>query len=134
MHYTACPGPWWTTEITALVDEGARHRFLLTGTSARKLQRGAAGRHVAGIYLDPEGGEDVLDAYATVYLREEIQAQSIRRNVGTCARFLDVAAASSGDWTNYSKLSSDTGIARSWKTRRSRSGSRHSRPRRRGGG
>jgi predicted AAA+ superfamily ATPase len=63
-----------------------------------------------GIYLDQESSEDVLASYAAVYLREEIQAESVIRNIGAYARFLDAAALASGDWVNYSKLASDTEI------------------------
>src|SRR5262249_22821842 len=55
---------------------------------------------------------DVLDAYVTAYLREEIQAEALLRDIGSYARFLDVAAAVSGDWINYSKIASDTEIAK----------------------
>jgi predicted AAA+ superfamily ATPase len=135
--------PALLNSIQAEIDEGSRHRFILTGSSARKLKRGGAnllpGRIVLehldplsvwelgdafdldralqvgtlpGIYLDRESGADVLDTYATVYLREEVQAESIIRDVGTYARFLDIAALGSGDWINYSKLASDTEIAK----------------------
>ncbi len=60
-----------------------------------------------GIFLDDSSGEDVLDAYASVYLREEIQAEMTVKNIGGYARFLDVAAEASGRWTNYSKVASD---------------------------
>ncbi len=129
--------------VQALMDEGLRHRMILTGSSARKLKRGGAnllpgrvvlehldpltiwelGEHLdlertlrigalPGIYLDPESAADVLDSYVTAYLREEIQAEALLRDVGSYARFLDVAAAASGDWINYSKLASDTEIAK----------------------
>jgi predicted AAA+ superfamily ATPase len=65
-----------------------------------------------GIYLDRESGADVLESYAMAYLREEVQAEAIVRDVGTYARFLDAAALGSGDWINYSKLASDTEIAK----------------------
>jgi predicted AAA+ superfamily ATPase len=127
--------------VQALIDEARGHRFLLTGSSARKLKRGGAnllpGRilfeqldplsfwelgealeleralsvgGLPGVYLDRESGVDVLDSYTTVYLREEIQAEALLRDVGSYARFLDVAAAASGQWINYSKLASDTEI------------------------
>jgi predicted AAA+ superfamily ATPase len=63
-----------------------------------------------GIYLDPEEGARVLGTYADVYLREEIRAQAEVRDIGSYARFLDVAAMMSGQWLNYSKLASDTEI------------------------
>lgn len=127
--------------LQAILDEGSQHRFILTGSSARKLKRGGAnllpGRilleyldplsfweldthfdlekvlrigTLPGIYLDPKEGEDVLETYATVYLKEEIQAEAIAKNIGAYARFLDVAAQASGDWINYSKISSDSEI------------------------
>jgi predicted AAA+ superfamily ATPase len=127
--------------VQALMDEGTRHRFILTGSSARKLRRGGAnllpGRIVLeyldplsiwelgdafdldsalrmgslpGIVSEPEDAAAILETYATVYLREEVQAEAIVRDVGAYARFLDVAAEQSGTWLNYSKLASDMEI------------------------
>jgi predicted AAA+ superfamily ATPase len=127
--------------IQALIDAGHQHRFLLTGSSARKLKRGGAnllpGRVVLehldplsvwelgpafdldraltvgtlpGIYADTSSPYDTLETYATVYLREEVQAEALVRDVGSYARFLDLAAEASGQWVNYSKLSSDAEI------------------------
>ncbi len=127
--------------VQALMDEGTRHRFILTGSSARKLRRGGAnllpGRIVLeyldplsiwelgdafdldsalrmgslpGIVSEPEDAAAILETYATVYLREEVQAEAVVRDVGAYARFLDVAAEQSGTWLNYSKLASDMEI------------------------
>lgn len=127
--------------LQVLIDAKGPHRFLLTGSSARKLKRGGAnllpGRVILeyldpltveelgaqfdleralqvgtlpGIYLDREAGHDLLDTYATVYLREEIQAEALTREVGSYSRFLDIAAVTSGQWMNYSKCASDTEI------------------------
>lgn len=63
-----------------------------------------------GVYLDRAEGEDILETYTATYLREEIQAEALSKNLGAYARFLDMAAASSGQWINYSKLSSDAEI------------------------
>jgi predicted AAA+ superfamily ATPase len=129
--------------VQMLIDDDSPHRFVLTGSSARKLKRGGAnllpGRIVLehldplmveeigsefdldralqvgtlpGIYLDQETGADVLGTYATVYLREEIQAEALTREIGSYSRFLDAAAEASGQWVNYSKLSNDTEIPR----------------------
>ena len=46
-----------------------------------------------------------MSAYAEVYLREEIQDEGIVRNVGAFARFLDVAAAQSGEILNAAAAS-----------------------------
>lgn len=129
--------------VQVLLDEGSPYRFLLTGSSARKLRRGRAnllpGRVVQeklypltvaevgsdfdldralrlgclpGIYLDEAYGADLLESYATTYLREEIQAEALVRDVGSYARFLDIAAVQSGRFTNYSKLAVDAEIAK----------------------
>ena len=119
-------------------------RFLLTGSSARKLRRGNAnllpGRiflhamfpltywelSAAGpdkwsldlaltkgtlpeIYLEDYGAE-LLGNYINTYLREEIQAEALTRNLSSYARFLDLAAENSGQITNYSSMASDSEI------------------------
>jgi predicted AAA+ superfamily ATPase len=128
--------------IQSLVDDPSNSfRFLLTGSSARKLKRGGAnllpGRIILeymdpftyaevkdafelsralqvgmlpGIYLGGEESLATLDTYVEVYLREEIRVEALVRNLGDYARFLDIAAVLSGQWLNYSKISSDTEI------------------------
>jgi len=124
--------------VQSLVDRSARRiRFVLTGSSARKLRRGGAnllpGRVILeyleplnvletedvdwdralrlgmlpGIYWGDEEAAEILGTYGEVYLREEIQAEAATRNLGGYARFLDTIALASGQWLNYSKLSSD---------------------------
>lgn len=126
----------------ALIDQSKGGlRFLLTGSSARKLKRGGAnllpGRillehldpfsyfevkkdfnleralqvgMLPEVYLDPIQGSEILTTYTEVYLREEIQAEALVKNIGSYARFLDLAAILSGQWLNYSKISSETEI------------------------
>ncbi len=128
--------------VQSLADDPSNSfRFLLTGSSVRKLKRGGAnllpGRIIReymdpltyaevkegfnlnralqvgmlpGIYLGGEDSLDTLDTYAEVYLREEIRIEAMVRNLGDYARFLDTAAVLSGQWLNYSKISSDTEI------------------------
>ena len=127
--------------IQAILDRPGSPRFLLTGSSARKLRRGGAnllpGRVILehldplsvleldgkfrleralqlgmlpGVYLDEKEGHEVLATYAETYLREEVRAEALTRDLGGFARFLDTAAIESGKWINYSKLSSDTEI------------------------
>jgi predicted AAA+ superfamily ATPase len=121
-----------------------RFRFLLSGSSARKLRRGQAnllpGRihlhhlhpllacelgdafdlnrvlahgTLPGIYSesDPEARAADLRAYTDVYLREEVQAEALVRNLGGYTRLLDLVAASSGKALNLAALSQDAGIA-----------------------
>jgi len=128
--------------VQVVLDEPAnRIRFVLTGSSARKLRRRGVnllpGRVILehldplscvelpdrldleralqlgmlpGIYLGGADAVDVLGSYAEVYLREEVRAEALTRNIGGFARFLDAAAVMSGHWLNYSKISSDTEI------------------------
>jgi len=120
-----------------------RFRFLLSGSSARKLRRGQAnllpGRVVLehlhpllarelggafnldralahgtlpGIYAerDPRLREQVLRSYVDAYLREEVQAEALVRNIGGYARLLDLVAASSGRILNLNALAREAGM------------------------
>lgn len=114
-----------------------RFRFLLSGSSARKLKRGQAnllpGRVV--VYAmhpllerelgarfefdralahgtlpatwmedDPDRRAELLRSYADVYLREEVQAEALVRDLGGYARMLDFVAAASGTTVNVNAL------------------------------
>jgi len=130
--------------VQALQDEDKNLRFLLSGSSARKLSRGRAnllpGRILfeklypltyaeivnsglefdlerslkvgllPEIYLEKEIGAGILSSYAEIYLREEIQAEALVKDVGAYARFLDLSAELSGQFINYAKLASDSEI------------------------
>lgn len=115
-------------------------RFLLTGSSARKLKRGGAnllaGRAWSAslfpltsaeipafnllTYLN-DGGlpqvygnqnrRDELNAYVSTYLREEIQAEAATRNIQAFAEFLDLIALSNGQEINYERLASDCQVS-----------------------
>lgn len=61
------------------------------------------------IYLKPYGPE-LLNNYIDVYLWEEIQMEALTRNIESYARFLDLAAESSGQIVNYSKMAADSEI------------------------
>lgn len=126
--------------IQSLIDGEKKIRFLLTGSSARKLKHGQAnllpGRlfryelfpltywelkekwdltkaltigTLPEIYLNDYGPE-LLKNYSDSYLREEVQAEALTRNIASYARFLDLAAESSGQIVNYSQLASDSEI------------------------
>jgi predicted AAA+ superfamily ATPase len=119
-------------------------RFLLSGSSARKLRRGQAnllpGRiHVHHLHplLACEIGDDFdldtllavgslpgilsesdpaerardLTAYADIYLREEVQAEALVRDIGGYARLLDLVAAASGSVLNVQKLCKDAALS-----------------------
>lgn len=128
--------------VQSIIDDPRNsYRFILTGSSARKLKRGGAnllpGRVILeyldplsyfevtedfdleralqlgmlpGIYLGEAESIEILETYVEVYLREEIRAEAVVKNWGDYARFLDTAAILSGQWLNYSKISSETEI------------------------
>lgn len=122
--------------------ESAHLRFVLCGSSARKLKRGGAnllaGRakvtHMfplvsaeLGEEFNPSkamihgtlplavtGGdpEGFLSTYAVTYLDEEIRAEALTRNVGAFSRFLEIASRQSGQMTSVSNISREAGVAR----------------------
>ena len=134
--------PALLNEIQSLIDRFSA-RFILTGSSARKLKRGGAnllgGRAVfrelfpltalemgAEFQLNKamrfgslprvwlaetdEERSDLLSAYTKLYLREEVQAEGLVRNLPAFSRFLDVAAQHSGELLNYSSIGGDVGL------------------------
>jgi predicted AAA+ superfamily ATPase len=120
--------------VHSLIEEHRGWRFILTGSSARKLRRGGvdlmAGRAIwreLHPYLAAELGEDfnmeralrlgmlpvvveaddpaaTLAAYAGLYLREEIQQEGLVRNLADFARFLEVLSFSHGQVVNISNI------------------------------
>lgn len=133
--------PGLLNEIHRAIEESGL-RFVLLGSSARKLKAAGtnllAGRAVRREMhpLQPdEMGEDFdlaevlrygsvpiiwraphkpdrLDAYAQLYLREEIQAEALVRNLPGFARFLPIAALFHGQLVNTAGLARDAGVAR----------------------
>lgn len=132
-------------KIPALLDEvhrliESRHfRFLLTGSSARKLKRGQANLLVGRAWtaelfplcwfeiprfdLDRHlryGGlptviaskypEEELDAYLHTYLREEILAEGLIRKMAPFSRFLKQAALSNGGILNFANMGADAQV------------------------
>ena len=68
---------------------------------ARAMQFGT----LPAIYLDSEGLEiSTLASYVGTYLREEIQAESLVRQVDRFTRFLDIAVQLNGEPVNFTKL------------------------------
>ncbi|MBI1859514.1 MAG: ATP-binding protein [Deltaproteobacteria bacterium] len=135
-------------KIPALLDEVHRlieefgFRFLLTGSSARKLKRGAAnllgGRawttnlfplcwkeiphfnlerylRFGGLpsVVQSEFPEEELQAYLQNYIKEEVQAEGLVRTLPAFSRFLKTAALSNGQLINFANIGSDAGISAS---------------------
>jgi uncharacterized protein len=133
--------------IPALLDEvhrlieKRRLKFVLTGSSARKLRRGGvnllAGRALTrfmhpltanelGRDFDLQravriGGlpfawttstpDDYLGAYAATYLREEVLQEGLTRNLAAFSRFLESASFSQGAVLNMAAVARDSGIS-----------------------
>lgn len=145
------PGSWVVIDevqkVPALLDEVHRLmerrklRFLLSGSSARKLRRGGsnllAGRALRADFFPIVSAElgkvppldriplgmlpraltldrprAYLQAYCETYIREEIQAEALTRNIGGFARFLEVAARQNGMVTNTSNIATEAQVAR----------------------
>ena len=62
--------------------------------------------------LTAEDPKSYLTSYAEVYLKEEIKEEALTRNIGSFARFLEVAARQNGQVTNVSDIARDAGVAR----------------------
>ena len=122
--------------------EDFKLNFVLTGSSARKLKNAGvnllAGRarlrtmlpflprelkedfniesilRWGGIPLiwNAEDKDEILQAYVQTYIREEIQAEALTRNLAGFARALPVAALFNGQVLNTSSLSRDAEIQR----------------------
>ncbi len=63
-------------EIQSILDRGGAPRFYLTGSSARKLRRGHA-----NLLPDRSSRVKTLSSYCATYLKEEIQAEALARNI-----------------------------------------------------
>ena len=114
-------------------------RFILCGSSARKLKRGKAnllgGRAwryemfpfvtaelgtvdllrilnhgmIPSHYLQ-EGYKKALKAYAQDYLKDEVFDEGMTRNIPAFSRFFDAMGYSHGELTNYSNIARECGV------------------------
>lgn len=64
------------------------------------------------IYFSREPDRD-LEAYVGTYLKEEIAAEGLTRNIPAFSRFLEVAALCNSRILNYAKIANDAQVARS---------------------
>ena len=131
--------PALLNEVQFMIEERGV-RFLLTGSSARSLRRkgvnllgGRARSRTLHPFVRAELGErfnlaraleygllpsihfsdaprEDLAAYAGDYLKEEVAAEAIVRNIGAFSRFLEVAALAHGEMINFSNLASDAQV------------------------
>jgi predicted AAA+ superfamily ATPase len=64
------------------------------------------------IVWDSSARDGVLQAYAQLYLKEEIQAEALVRNLGGFARFLPLAALFHGQTVNVTTIAREAEVAR----------------------
>lgn len=125
-------------EVHVMIEETGT-RFLLTGSSSRKLKRShtslMAGRArtrwlcplvsaelgswdlqraidhgmLPAVVLSDEPLEE-LESYVGTYLREEIQAEALSRKIENFSRFLHHAAHSSGEIVNFEAVGRDAQV------------------------
>lgn len=115
-------------------------RFLLCGSSARKLKRLGAnmlGGRAVRRQLFPLVSREIpdfdvvkavnngmlprhylindpwnrLEGYIGNYLQQEIEAEALSRNLSTFSRFLEVAALTDGEMVNYQSIATDCGVS-----------------------
>ena len=129
--------------VHSLMQSGRGHRFILTGSSARKLRRGGvnllAGRaalHTMHPFMAREMGtrfdldtslnlgtvptvvdaddpKSALTAYASLYVEQEVRAEGLARDVGSFSRFLEAAAFSHAATLNVSEVARECETSRS---------------------
>lgn len=132
--------PTLLDEVQRMIDLDKDIRFALTGSSARKLRRGAAnllGGRALFLHLHPLVSTELgsrhslverlnrgnlpsiidspfaerdLGSYVGVYLREEIQAEGLTRSIGNFGRVLETAALCNGQQVNFSQIGSDAQV------------------------
>ena len=73
----------------------------------KAVNQGLLPRHYIA---SPEVAWRRMQAYIGVYLKEEIKAESLVRNLQTFNRFMEVAALTNGEMVNYSNIANDCGI------------------------
>lgn len=128
--------------VHLMIEEKSGVQFVLTGSSARKLRRGGvnllggrAGNHALHPFMAAELGElfefvkalrygmlpvvhgaknpeDILRAYNGLYLKEEVQAEGLVRNVGSFSRFLEGISFSQASVLNLAAVSRECAVNR----------------------
>jgi predicted AAA+ superfamily ATPase len=131
------------TVVHQLIEQRKRqHRFVLTGSSARKLKRtgvdllggralrmamhpfmaaelgtrfdlarALAGGLIPGVLGSPSPVK-ALQAYVSLYIREEVKAEGMVRNLGAFSRFLESISFSHGSVLNLSGVARECQVSR----------------------
>ena len=131
--------PLLLNEVHRLIAQKDIH-FILCGSSARKLRRkgyNTLGGRALPCHLYPLVSTEIpdfdidkaittgmlppvylakkpqlrLSAYIDVYLRQEIKAEALVRNLNNFQRFLDTAALTDGEIVNYNNIATDCWVS-----------------------
>jgi predicted AAA+ superfamily ATPase len=78
--------------------------------SAGLLERLTFGELPAVVAAAAAHRPEILRAYCLVYLEEELRREALVKDWAAFARFLQLAAAESGQMLNYAKISKDAGV------------------------
>lgn len=135
--------PELLNDVHLLIEEDKRLRFVLTGSSARKLKK--EGINLLGgraswrqlyplVYTEWKDHSEIMSLtkaiqygglpqvllsldpqrelkdYVGLYLKEEIQAEGIARNIEAFSRFLDVAAFTNAEQVNFENVGNDAQV------------------------
>ena len=127
--------------VHSVLEEPSPPRFVLTGSSARKLRRGdvnlLGGRALhqtlhpfmaaelpdfdleralrlglVPLIVDASAPERTLDAYASLYIDQEVRAEGLTRDVGAFARFLEAISFSHGGQLNLASVARECEVSR----------------------
>lgn len=132
-------------DVVHMCIEDLKVRFILTGSSARKLKRGGANLLAGRAFLyslfpltelelslaqrfdlqrylrwgslpkllelsNDDDKKQYLKTYAQLYLKEEIKAEQLVRNIDPFREFLEISAQMNGKIINYSGIAKDVGV------------------------
>ena len=128
--------------VHKIMEERKDLQFILTGSSARKIKREGsdllAGRALlkqchpfmacelkddfnitraletglVPLVFSSASPKEVLAAYISLYLKEEVQNEGIVRNIGNFSRFIEAISFSHGSLLNISAVSRECGVER----------------------
>jgi len=128
--------------VHQLIESKQPFQFILTGSSARKLKRTGvnllAGRlllktlhpfmaaelgsrfnlaeslqlGLLPLVLGAPNPRETLKSYVVLYLREEVQAEGLVRNIGSFSRFLEAVSLSQGSLLNISEVARECQVSR----------------------
>jgi predicted AAA+ superfamily ATPase len=128
--------------VHALIEEKRSLTFVLTGSSSRKLKRTgvdllagrallcrlhpfmaaelgdrflldrALGQGLLPIVWAAPDPQKVLETYAALYIREEVQMEGIVRNVGSFSRFIEAISFSHASVLSVSNVARECGVNR----------------------